>query len=142
MLAMADPSQSDQNSVFADKQHAKTTFARRLQHELTVRGMNGSELSRRASAFMPEGKSVSRDNVSNYLRGLHLPGEVMLHAIAKALGVETNYLLPDRGRNRIHVEQPAFSMKDIGNGKVLLRVNQEVEFGIATRIASILSGME
>ena len=132
-------STDDDQQSYADRAHAKTAFARRLNHELLLRGMNGSDLARRASSYMPEGKHVSRDNISNYLRGLHLPGRVNLNAIARALSLEPSYLLPDRANKRITREQPEFSMRDIGNGKVFLRVNQEVPFDVAARIASILA---
>ena len=112
-------------------------FGQRLQSLITEKGWNQSELARRAADHMPDGK-FGRDNVSNYVRGLVLPGPAHLHAMAKALGVKQPDLLPARGVPSVDAKMPEFEMRDVGAGKAWLRINQQVDFGVALEIARLL----
>lgn len=88
---------------------------------------------------MPDGKSVGRDSISNYLRGINLPGSVPLNAIAKALGVSPEHLLP-RPVVKQERQMPEFAIKEVSEGKSFLQINKIVETAKALKIAAILAG--
>ncbi len=116
-------------------------FASRLQKLITEKGWNQSELARRASDHMPEGQKMGRDNVSGYIRGTTLPGPIKLAAIAKALGVQPEDILPQRGvPNAGSKTLPALDMRDLGDGNVWMRVNQAVTRAIGLKIMNLLLG--
>lgn len=115
----------------------KMEFARRLQRAMIERGWNQSELARRASKFAP-GERFIRDNVSKYMRGKVLPGPVHLNALSKALGKRPEDLLPTRGMPAAG-STPTFEVRDAGDGKMWLRVNQAVSWAVAMKIQRILS---
>lgn len=66
----------------------KAEFGRRLQHALTEKGWNQSDLAREATKHMPGKQTFGRDNISNYVRGKQVPGPVRLKAICAALGMK------------------------------------------------------
>lgn len=123
----------------------KQDFARRLQKALVNSGLNQSELAREASKFMPKGRGtedepgMTRDLISKYIRAKILPGHVGLNALAKALRMKPEELLPSRGGSYSDAEAAAFDMRDVGEGKVWLRVNQAVPMPIALKIAGLLN---
>jgi transcriptional regulator with XRE-family HTH domain len=123
----------------------KLAFAHRLERLMVERGWNQSELARRASLFMPHGKKMGRDNISNYCRGDVLPGPVHLNAIAKALGVRNEELLPARNVDfGVTVERQAgrAEMKETSNGNVHIFIDKEVPMSVALRVWHALSTKE
>jgi transcriptional regulator with XRE-family HTH domain len=110
-----------------------------LQRAFTHKGWNQSELARRAAVYVPEG-GMGRDVISTYVRGKSLPGPIHLTAICKALGVEPDDLLPSRGMPSAGADSPPLDMRDIGEGKVWLRINQSVDWSVAVRIINVLKG--
>lgn len=118
-------------------------FGGRLQQAMVAKGWNQSELARRANERMPEGQKMGRDNVSGYIRGTTLPGPVKLKALADALGMTVEELLPQRGvPNAGNKTIPALDMRDLGDGNVWLRVNQAVPRNIALRVMNLLMAGE
>lgn len=115
----------------------KIEFANRLQRQMVDRGWNQSEMARQAALHMPNGK-FGRDNVSNYVRALSLPGPVHLRALSQALRCKPDELLPDRGIPRADDRAPPFDIRDTGDGRVWLRINQAVDKGVALKIMKIL----
>ncbi len=125
----------------APRDAVRREFGKRLQQSMTAKGWNQSELARRAAAHMPDGK-LGRDNVSSYVRGLSLPGPIILEALCRALGCVPTDLLPSRGVPSTSVSMPPLDVKDTGEGKAWLRVNQAVEWDAAIKIMAILRGQE
>lgn len=74
---------------------ARMEFGRRLQRAMMNKGYSQSELARYAETHL--GKHFGRDSVSQYIRGETLPNPQRLAALAKALGVDPEELLPSRG---------------------------------------------
>lgn len=116
-----------------DPDDAKREFARRLQHFRTLKGWHQAELARQSG--------VSRDLISKYERGFHLPSPVALKGLCGALGVQATDIIPAKALSSVLDEVPRFSMQTVENG-VWLRVNQTVTMSQASRISAILAESE
>jgi transcriptional regulator with XRE-family HTH domain len=121
----------------APRDAVKTDFANRLQKAIADKGWNQSDLARRASAYLPRGKSLGRDMVSHYVRAVALPRQAQIVAMAKALGVSPRDLLPNAPAAADKV--PALDVKQLADGNVWLRINQAVDWPRALRILQILN---
>lgn len=117
---------------------AKAEFARRLQQRMVEEGWNQSELSRRASMHLDA--PMGRDNVSGYVRGLHMPGPLHLAALAKALRCQPQDLLPARGVPSAADHNPPLDVRDAGEGNAWLHINQAVPWEKALKIMALLKG--
>jgi transcriptional regulator with XRE-family HTH domain len=115
----------------------KAEFGRVLQKRMVDKNWNQSDMAREAARFMPD-KTFQRDNISQYVRGLSLPGPVRLNALARALGCKPTDLLPVRSSETIDAVAPPLDARDLGDGTVWLRVNQAVPQSIALQIMQLL----
>ena len=115
----------------------KAEFGRRLQAHIVRKGWNQSELARRAEKHCPD-QRFGRDNVSVYIRGKTLPGPVHLNALCKALGVKPEELLPARAPSTTNSVTSPMDMKDMGDGRVWLRINQAISWEQALEIMRVL----
>lgn len=122
----------------APRDAVKVEFANRLQRAYEARGWNQSELARQATKFMPEGQTFNRDAVSTYVRAYCLPSPAKLHALARALHMEPEDLLPTRGIPSASDESPPFDMRQLQDGRVWLRVNQAVDWDVALEVMKLL----
>lgn len=104
---------------------------------MVKKGWTQSELARRASDHHP-GKEIGRDSISVYMRGRALPSPAVLGALASALGVEPSDLLPSRGVPTAAQSSPKLDARDIGDGYVWLRINQQVTWAIALEVMKLL----
>lgn len=114
-------------------------FARRLTAARVEKGWNQSELARRAAAHM-HNKKFNRDNVSKYESGT-LPRPVHLNALAKALGMKADELLPSTGRlltDDMTDTTPDLTFRTVGEGMAWLRINQRLPVDAAMKIITIL----
>jgi|TARA_R100000084_G_scaffold67833_1_gene29712 transcriptional regulator with XRE-family HTH domain len=114
----------------APKEAVRREFGKRLQGAMIDKGWNQSELARRAG--------VGRDNISAYIRGISMPGPVMLHKIAEALQMKPEEILPSKAMPSIDQVVPALDVRDIGKGLAWLRINQAVPWDDAIQIMNIL----
>lgn len=121
----------------APKEAVMAEFGRLLQRLMVEKNWNQSDLARAAAKFMPD-KKFHRDNVSMYVRGQSLPGPVRLNALAKALGTDTQTLLPTRGVEHVEERNPPLDARWMGDGNVWLRVNQAVSQEAAMKVLAIL----
>jgi transcriptional regulator with XRE-family HTH domain len=109
----------------------KAAFGKQLQALHLERGWSQSELARRAG--------LSRDKISTYVRGECLPRQLQLRALAKALEVSPDELLPG-SRRLANGNGPEINVRLTGQGaqSVWLQVNQVVSLSAANKILAIL----
>lgn len=114
----------------APKEAVRREFGKRLQGLMIDKGWNQSELARRAG--------FGRDNISAYIRGISMPGPIHLNAMANALGVKSEEILPSKSMPSIDNVIPAMDVRDVGKGLAWLRINQAVEWDTALKIMAML----
>jgi transcriptional regulator with XRE-family HTH domain len=119
-------------SIFRPKHLTKQEFGRRLYTLMNSKGWHQSELARRAN--------LNRDAISTYIRGKTLPTPANAKALADALGVDKEELLPNHIESAIDDDTPAFEMKVSTNAPNMawLRVNRLVSTATAVKIAELL----
>ena len=132
------PSSGEPLAADASPKDVKKEFARRIQKAMTDKGWNQAELARMASKYTVDKKEVGRFSISNYVRGHSIPRPDQLIALAQALGVKPGDLLPTRGVPGVDPPPPPSDLKDLGHGRVWLRVNQETSWDTALKILSML----
>jgi transcriptional regulator with XRE-family HTH domain len=102
------------------------------------KGWNQSELARQA-ALHTEGGKFGRDVVSGYLRGRNLPGPSHLQALAMALSVAREDLLP-HGRlpTAASFSAPPVEVKEAEEGMAYVKINKKVRWETALKIQQVL----
>jgi transcriptional regulator with XRE-family HTH domain len=130
MLGQADVEAHDPKAAMRED------FARRLTAARMRKGWNQSELARNAAKHVDDGV-FGRALVSSYERARMFPNPFHLKALSAALGVQPDDLAPSAMPK---VEEPAseIEVRDLGNGRVLLRVNQQTEWKIALKVLELL----
>jgi transcriptional regulator with XRE-family HTH domain len=109
----------------------KEAFGRRLNSLLLKKGWNQSELARKSG--------IGRDSVSNYVRGKNFPSQAQLIAMAEALGVEAEEILPNAIMEPAAAAQADLEIKSIvGTDQLLLRINRVVNHAQLVKILEIL----
>ena len=116
----------------------KAEFASRLARHLEDRSWNQSDLARAAGKFLPKGETFRRDNIHVYLNELALPRPKQLMAIAKALGIKPEDLLPGVS----HAEKLPYSMRPVSDEPNMswLQVDMKVPMRKALAVLSLLEG--
>ena len=114
----------------------KAEFAQRLARLLDQKGWSQSDLARAASQHLPKGEEFRRDNVHVYLNQSALPRPKQLNAIAKALDVSPNDLLPGVQ----HAESLPYSMQPALDdpGTAWLKVDKKVPMRTALAVLALL----
>lgn len=109
----------------------KDVFAQKIYQLRMKKGWSQADLHRASG--------LPRDAISVYELGKSLPTEASLKKLAKALDVDPKELMP--ARVLAHRDKLAmFEIKTIDTpGRVLLRVNQEVDLAVALKIAELLN---
>lgn len=118
---------------------AREEFGRRVRNARLAKGWNQSELARAATT---DAVKVTRDEVSKYEKANHFPGPEKLAAVAKALGVDAQDLIPTKGLTAKADRTPPFEMRATADGRVWLRINQAVSYDVALKIMGLLKGEE
>jgi hypothetical protein len=109
----------------------KAEFAARLARHLEQRGWNQSDLARAAQMHLPKGETFRRDNVHVYLNKLALPRPKHLTAIAKALNVKPEDLLPSVR----HAEKLPYSMRPVADDPKSSWLQVDMKVGMSTALA-------
>lgn len=133
----ASPQQSAQAAPdyidMAPRELTKVEFGRRLQALMLQKGWNQSDLSRQAK--------LGRDAISTYIRGVSFPEPKNLQRLAKALGIESETLLPNGTISAMQNDAaPMLEIKQ-AHGRpndVWIRVNRIVSFETASKIMVML----
>ncbi len=133
------PAPATETSASAPRAIILREFGKRLQNAMMERGWNQAELARAATRHTA-GKKLSRANVSNYIRGVALPGPMYLRALSKALGMNSEELLPARAYPTVDEHAPPLDVKELDNGLAWLRVNQAVDWEVALKVLGLLKG--
>lgn len=123
----------NEGPLFYARQRTLTEFADRLKSLMLERGWTNSELSRQASAHCPEGRTIGRDLIGQYVKGIFLPGPINLTAIARAFGVSPSDLVPNRGGFE-SIPVSDLDVKNVGDGMALLQVNMRVPWATALKV--------
>jgi transcriptional regulator with XRE-family HTH domain len=114
-----------------------------LKKHMRRKGWNKSELARNAQLFMPEGKSFGKYNVTSYTTGRSIPNPMFLEAMARALNVPPEEILPTRGYESVPVQERRSSPAARPSGKgVLLNINQWVSAGTALEVLRLIQSDE
>jgi transcriptional regulator with XRE-family HTH domain len=132
-----NPPPAETVSPGSPRDTVRVEFARRLQAAMLEKGWNQSELARQASLFVHGGR-FGRDNISMYVRGLSLPTPAHLNAVAKALGKSPDDLLPTRGVQSARNVNPPLEMRQAGEDRVWISINQVVDFQTALKLLQVL----
>ena len=116
----------------APRHMTKQEFGKRLYNLMLARGWHQSELSRRAG--------LPRDSISVYIRGKSLPTPTSLQALAEALSVKAEELLPNHIESAIDEDTPSMEVKVSPNApdKAWLRVNRIVSVHTALKVMEML----
>lgn len=123
----------------------RAEFAKRLGHAMARKGYSQSEVARRgtdimrqlghrASARIGRKQLLSRDNVSNWVRGIALPGPVYLDVPAKTLDVEKEWLLPARGVPDVTRGRPRLELRATGSDTMFLSINMNLPIPLAVEV--------
>jgi transcriptional regulator with XRE-family HTH domain len=111
----------------------KVEFGRRLQALMLQKGWSQADLSRQSK--------LGRDAISTYIRGVSFPEPKNLQKLAKALGVESETLLPNSTIGAMQNDAaPMLEIKQ-AHGRpndVWIRVNRIVSFDTAAKIMAML----
>lgn len=122
----------------------KQEFARRLYELMIAKGWNQSDLARAAfgTRATKDGTmdAKGKDAVSSYITGRSLPTKSSLVALANALGVKPEELLPNTLKAQIANEAAALTIR-VAHGhpdKVWIQLSRQVSPPTAARIQMIL----
>jgi transcriptional regulator with XRE-family HTH domain len=112
------------------------TFAQRLNRAMLEKGWTGAELAREATKHAPKGTELGRHLISAYSRAANEPTDINLKAIAAALGVKPEDLLPPLpGEGESAQYATATSTLD---GKTRLVVDAEVDAETALKVLGMV----
>lgn len=122
----------------------KLVFGRRLQAAMVRQGWNQVDMARFATAKIPNNKGkdkrkIGRDNIGLYLRGATFPNPIYLQAIAGALGMPVEKLVPQMTLPSPELENGApetFAQLDDARGHV--KLNRTVSLKTMRAIYAIL----
>lgn len=123
----------------------KVYFGKLLTKLMEERGMTGAELARKASLHMPGNKTIGRDSISWYTNGKRAPGPIVVKALARALDVAPEFLLP-RAHNQAPGE-PApepladpntFRTSQLPDGRVHIQIDKMVPLDVAWKITELV----
>lgn len=133
------PPDNDTNASFAHKTVLKREFGIRLRQILVQKGMSQTELARAAAKHTPD-RSFGRDLISSYISGRYIPNPINLAAMAKALDVTPDELLPQSNNlPRRGESTPPLDLRVLGDDRASLRVNQVVSLSVALKVAQLIN---
>ena len=126
------PDLTPSDVALAPRHLSKQQFAKRLYRLMLSKGWNQSELARRAG--------LPRDSVSTYVRGKVMPTPQSAQALAQALGVTPEEIMPNHVQGAIDEDEPSLEMKVSVNSPrhAWLRVNRLVSLATAARVIDLI----
>lgn len=127
------PDQKPMGNLTMEQQRVQ--FATKLENMRADRGWTQTELARRASVHTD--KEITRDRISKYAGGKSLPGRPHLVAIAKALNVAPEELLPTRA-SRVALANSPLQATLRSDGMAQLNINMAVPWDTAVEILKMI----
>ena len=120
------------------------SFRKTLKKLMDEKGMTQAELCREASHHL--GSDIGRYNISYYLSGRSKPNKERRDAIAAALGVSGEELIPDSAvtprSDGVGMSAPMEMSQIPGTDQVRLKIDQVVPWDLALKILEVLKGDE
>jgi transcriptional regulator with XRE-family HTH domain len=127
------------NGSLAHKDVIKREFGQRLRRAMINKGMTQTDLAHAAAKHTPS-KTFGRDLVSSYISGRYIPNPINLAALAKALGIDPEELLPQSNNlPRRGESTPPLDIRVLGDDRASLRVNQVVSLDVALKVAQLIN---
>jgi transcriptional regulator with XRE-family HTH domain len=124
----------------------KKQFGRHLEQLMLSKEMNQSDLARAAFGSIEngDGRTVARrrDSISSYIRGLAWPDRKSQLALAKALGIPTEELVPNSLVNEIDrgTAPPLCIQEILGQpGKAWLQINRIISLETAVKVLQLIN---
>lgn len=126
--------------AYAHKDVIKREFASRLRRHLLKKGWSQTDLANAAAKKMPD-KKFGRYLISGYVNAQYLPHSLNLEAIAAALDISPDELIPQGGTNlpKRGEATPPQDLRVLGDGRASLRINQVVPMDVALKILQLLN---
>ena len=127
-------------------------FSERLRGAMTEKGLTAAELARRVQAEIPQ---FSAGNISHYLAGRSVPRSRVLNTINQVLEGGSGERMPAENMSAMNgrakpprqeaamtgpADLPALNLQDLGDGDVLLQINQKLPWRLAFRLLQTLKG--
>lgn len=121
----------------SERDLTRAEFARRLAKHMDDKSWNQSDMARAAERYLPKGESFRRDSISTYLNQLAVPRPKHLNAIAKALGVTPEDLLPGVST----AEKLPYSMRPVSDepGMAYLTVDMKISTNTALAVLGLIN---
>lgn len=130
---------NEDNEAFAHKDVIKREFGQRLRRLLVQKGMSQTAVARAAAQYTPD-KQFGRDLISSYISGRYVPSPINLEALARALDVRAEELLPQANNlPRRGETTPPLDIRVLGDNRASLRVNQIVSLNVALKVAQLIN---
>jgi transcriptional regulator with XRE-family HTH domain len=130
------------NPQLTDSEAQLREFSRRLHAFMREKKLSQSELAANAFGCKTDYRGVliprKRDQVSAYVTGKRLPNQDNLLALAKALGIDPEDLLPDATKAPVDRSQSPVQFTLDADGKVRLRIDQLVDQQTAAQVMALL----
>jgi transcriptional regulator with XRE-family HTH domain len=111
-------------------------FARRLVNRRKELGYSQVEVTRRIKPLLPNGATFDRASMSRYEAGQNLPRPETLHALAAALDVSPEELLP----SKLEAKDVPFKMTVDSDGMCRITLNMTVPTEVGLQIMQIVYG--
>lgn len=106
-------------------------FGTRLFSRMRAKSWNQSDLARATG--------LGRDSISTYVRGMVFPDAKNIKRLADALGCTPSDLVPDIPKTDEPMPDNAvFEIRQTGDGKVFVKINQSVTLDQAAAIFAVL----
>lgn len=119
----------------------RADFAKRLRALRVEKGLRQSELARRVALQMPA-KRFGRSLISKYELGDTLPSAIAAAALATALGVTVDDLLPEFGIGEAMEPGMDVEIRSIDSETVQVRINERMPLEDGLRLMAIAQEME
>jgi transcriptional regulator with XRE-family HTH domain len=113
-------------------------FSRNLYGAMRAKNLRASDLARLVWGAHPNGSARNRDRISVYLNGKALPERENLEAIARALDVEPNELLPS---SKPIGDEPEIQIVLIPHDPThaVFKCNRRMSLVLACRLAALIA---
>jgi hypothetical protein len=78
--------------------------------------------------------------ISSYISGRYVPNPINLNALARALEVSTDELIPQANSlSRRGESTPPFDLRILGDNRASLRINQVVSLSVALKVVQLIN---